>query len=377
MIDILFYTIFIFIYYILCIYMYILYDYNKDKFINLKVKKLDKKLKILIINELKFYKEEKLINEENIKKIKNKMNREVNRKYIVNLLKDELLKDKNNVVDFLEKSKLSDEILKVTDKDEFTRVEKIRTIGDFCIKDKDRYLLECCKSQSIYIQINALDSLRQTGNLKSYIIGLRYIIGSDTLINERVLIDNINKYSETNKEINNYLIEEMKNKDVNLNKIIMTHFTSIKYDEAKDEVFNLLNEEFLSKEIKLSCIKYFIRIKYNKSKKLLLNLLFDKEWEVRNLSAIALKNYKNKEVIDSLKKSIKDENWYVRQSSARSLYLLNDDDKNLLDIIKGNDKYASDSILNVLSEENKLDEYILDLKLDENKVKESLELSIS
>ena len=68
----------------------------------------------------------------------------------------------------------------------------------------------------------------------------------------------------------------------------------------------------------------------------------DEIWEVRALTATALKNYKSDDVETKLKQSIKDPVWYVRQNSARSLYNLVENKDELLIIINGKDKYASD-----------------------------------
>ena len=100
----------------------------------------------------------------------------------------------------------------------------------------------------------------------------------------------------------------------------------------------------------------------DKVKNLLFKLIDDDSWEIRSLSAAALKKYKDKESIVLLKKAIKDSVWYVRQSAARSLYELCDKQE-LMAIVDSDDKYASDAILSILSDQDKFVEYSSDKKI--------------
>lgn len=73
----------------------------------------------------------------------------------------------------------------------------------------------------------------------------------------------------------------------------------------------------------------------------------------KSFNCYCFKNYKSDDVETKLKQSIKDPVWYVRQNSARSLYNLVENKDELLIIINGEDKYASDAIKSIMSEKDK------------------------
>lgn len=85
-------------------------------------------------------------------------------------------------------------------------------------------------------------------------------------------------------------------------------------------------------------------------KNTLINLVKDEHWEIRAIAATALGNYYSEETKNALKISIQDRIWYVRQNSAMSLYKLSKNEEELIDIITGEDKYASDSLLAIISQ---------------------------
>ena len=111
-----------------------------------------------------------------------------------------------------------------------------------------------------------------------------------------------------------------------------------------------MEEKYLDKEIKIACIKYLIDIKDENIKSELILLSRSEEWEIRALSVVSLGSYcEDEDVIVVLEKALTDENWYVRQNSAKSLYNLIKDKEKILSIIYGKDKYASDAMLTILS----------------------------
>lgn len=361
MIKISFYIIMICLYNLLCIYVYMMHSISKEKRINKKLESIDIEIGKLIANEIENVKENKEINSNTISKIKKLSKRPTYKKYLCDYLLNKLDEDKDTVIEFVKRTNILGEVLNSSDNKSSHKLYKIKYIGEFKIDRYFGYLVENCKDNSIYIQIACLKALSKLGDIKYFLDGLENIVNTSTLIHEKILVENIRFFEGNRFELNKLLEENLKIDNNELKKIILTYFIEIKYEQGENTIYELMKKSYDDKEILISCIKYFIRIKSIRVKLKLMNLLEDSNWEVRALSAIALKNYEDKEVIHRLKESIKDENWYVRQNSADSLYTILKDKNKILDIIYGNDRYASDAILTILSEVGNLEEYISDI----------------
>lgn len=350
MVNIVFSLILIFLYYLICVCTYIIYNNIKNRRIYKRVDFINNEVYELIQIEAQNIKADKDINKKNMNKLKRKLSSKDYQRHIIKYLLSK--ENKDEIILFLNRTKIMELIFNQKENDEFDKAYKIYIIGEFNMQSHYQYLIDNIESDSIYIQINSLKSLSKLGDKKNFIIGLKKIISSSSLIHEKVLTDVIYGFYKNDNELNKYLKEELATKDIEFNKVIINHFINTKYEEAKESIYRLLEDNDTDKEIKIVCLKYFADIKYLKAKDILIKLLKDENWEIRAVSASALKAYKYKEVILSLQESIKDRVWYVRQNSAKSLYHLVNKKDELESIINGNDRYASDSIISIYSEEN-------------------------
>lgn len=363
MIDIIFIMILIFLYYLICICIYILYNNQKNKRINKNLQRINKEVYEIMEYEMSNLKKDNILDDKNMKRINQILKSKSYQKHIIKyLLRKE---NKKDIIDFMKKTKLIDVVLNQDEEDECDKAYKIYIIGELNIQNQYGYLIKNIDNNSVYIQINILKSLAKLGNKEYFINGLKMTINSSSLIHEKLLADIIYTFYKNDKSINEYLNYELDKNNNEFNKIIINHFINTKYENASEDIYKLLIKNNSDKEVKITCIKYFSNIKYLKSKDILVTLLSDKNWEIRAISASALKKYKSKDVIENLQKSIKDSDWYVRQNSARSLYYLVNEKDKLQSIINGEDKYASDSIVSILSEEYE-NEYVIAMKENNN-----------
>lgn len=349
MIDIIFTMMLIFLYYLICICIYILYSNKKNKKVHMNLKGINKEIYEIMEHEINNLKKDKTLDDKNMKRIKQILKSKSYQKHIIKYLLSK--ENKKDIVDFMKKTNLIDVVLNQNEEDEADKAYKIYIIGELNIQNEYEYLIENIEHNSVYIQTNILKSLSKLGNKEYFIKGLKKIVNSSSLIHEKLLADIIYTFYKNDKSINKYLNYELDKNNNEFNKIIINHFINTKYENASEDIYKLLIKNQSDKEVKITCIKYFSNIKYIKAKDILVTLLSDKNWEIRAISASALKKYKSKDVIENLQKSIKDRNWYVRQNSARSLYYLVNEKEKLQSIINGKDKYASDSIVSIFSEE--------------------------
>lgn len=350
MIELLFCMILIFLYYLICICIYIIWNNIKNKRIKKSLDAINRQAYEIIVNESKNLKEKKNLNNRNIKKLKRKLK---NKNYQKHMIKYLLSKEnKEEIVEFMNEVKIINLILDKKEKDEFDKAYKIYIIGEFNIYKQYKYLMDNIENDSIHIQINILKALSKLGNKIDFIDSLKKVIKSSSLIHEKVLIDIVYTFYESDKSLNKDFENELKNEDDTLNKIIIYHFINTKYEDAKEIIYDLMADDSIDREVKIACIKYFTEIKYSKAKNILIDSLSSEKWEVRAVSASALKKYKSKRVIEELEKSVTDEVWYVRQNSAKSLCHLVGEKNKLKSIIEGDDKYASDSLISTYSEQD-------------------------
>lgn len=362
-----FYIMIICLYYLFSMYIYIGYKILNENRTNKKLKKLDRTLGVSISNELDNFKYNKKIDVDAINKIKKKSKRKVNARYLCENLIMRLNEEKKIIIEFVNKSDILGEVLKSRQEQEYDIAYKIKYIGEFKIDGYYDYIIERCTDNSIYIQIDSLRTLSKLGNIDYFIKGLIKIINSTSVIHEKVLIDSINSFEGNVKELNRRFERELLNNHSNnkFSEIILKYFKENRYIEVKDIVLKLLEEKYLDKEIKIACIKYLIDIKDENIKSELILLSRSEEWEIRALSVVSLGSYcEDEDVIVVLEKALTDENWYVRQNSAKSLYNLIKDKEKILSIIYGKDKYASDAMLTILSEVDNLEKYLLDSSID-------------
>ncbi|MGL4362979.1 MAG: HEAT repeat domain-containing protein [Cellulosilyticaceae bacterium] len=350
---------------VICLCIYFVYNNYKNKKIHQKLIIIKKQVQddaLELINNL----DKIQLNEETLYQIKKYLNSKNYQKETINFLLE--LPNRKDVINLVKETNLLDAVFKNKDKDELDKAYKIHIIGEFLLDEHMDYLMESCEDEHMYIQINTLKALARLGNVKYFLEYSTKIINSLSLIHDKIIIDAIYSFEGNNEELNKQLsiwLNDETSENEKLKIIILNHFINIKYEDVKKDIYNILIDEKYSKELKLVGIKYFIKIKYPKVQIVLLKLLNDESWEIRAIAASALKNYKYKEVISNLKQSIKDSGWYVRQNSARSLIHLVDNKDDLTYIINGEDKYASDSMISILSEENRIEEFLFDINMSD------------
>lgn len=354
MLNIIYGVVLIFLYYLICVCIYIVYNTIQNKRVNKRLVNINEETYKIIQEEIRNLKNKKNLNKQNMFRIKRNLKLKNYKKYIIKyLLKSD---NKKDIVKFMKETNLINLVFDKKEEDDFDKAYNIYLIGEFDIQDKYDYLINNLNTNLVYIQINILISLSKLGNKEYFIQGLKEIINSSSLIHEKIIIDALYSFYKNDETLNKELRKQLDNDNIDLSKIIITHFINTKYKEAKNDLYQLLRNKEIDKEIKIACIKYFSNIEFIKVKDILIEFLKNENWEIRATSANALRKYKYKDVIMALQESIKDEVWYVRHNSANSLYNLVDGKDDLELIINGKDKYASDSIKNVFSEE-KINKY--------------------
>ncbi|MBQ3423341.1 MAG: HEAT repeat domain-containing protein, partial [Romboutsia sp.] len=335
--------------------LYMIFEETKDSKRVKKSKLIIHKIDNILFKEIDNIKNKKNINIKNIKYINRYLK---NNKYQELIIKHILeLENRDDIIEFFNKTKIIENIIKDNKKNELKKAYYIYLIGEFKIQNKYNLLIKSCENKSIYVQVNTIRTLAKLGDYEYYIYGLRKILSSNSLIHKKVIIETFFLFNTINPILNSKLIEELSTPNSILSVVIINYFTSIKYEKVSSQIYQLMCNSKSDKEVVIASIRYFLENDFLCTKDILIKRLKDTNWEIRAISETALRKYNDEDVINALKESITDEVWYVRQNSARSLDYLIQDKELLFEIINKNDKYAYDAILSVLSESNDLDEY--------------------
>ncbi|MDV8108857.1 HEAT repeat domain-containing protein [Bacillus sp. BAU-SS-2023] len=251
-------------------------------------------------------------------------------------------------------------VLKHKLKDNTLKTYMAINLGEYKLSNYEisEFLLSCINTKSIYLRVTALESIAKIGNINTLKSAIEYVSKEEKYINNKVFTDIINQFGGDKSELDKYLINDFKEFNESLQKVIVGHFKNNKIEFVKEELLNLLKDN-ISKEINISIVKYFTIINYDECKDTIIELLNNGDWEYRAVCAIALKNYKCKCSEKALLKSINDKNWYVRYNSAISI--LKFGDKDLINyILENDDKYAKDILFYAMFMDNKIsyEEYL-------------------
>ncbi|MDZ5253226.1 HEAT repeat domain-containing protein [Clostridium sp. LIBA-8841] len=255
------------------------------------------------------------------------------------------------------------EIKKYRKKDSIKKCYFILNLGEYKVNTLEiqKFLIECLEDNSLYVRYNALNSIARIGKKENFIEALIYMSKNKIYLNNKVFIEVLDKF-KNNYEVNKELLKNLDKLSAEIQCLIIDSFSKNKFDFCKESILMKLKEES-HREVRISIIKYFGNNYYDEAQDSLIKLLSSKWWEERAMAAKSIGKYYSFEVENSLKESIKDENWYVRLNSASSILENNCTKEIVKEVLNSEDKYAKEILLYVLQQKNKtLYDKILDYK---------------
>lgn len=249
---------------------------------------------------------------------------------------------------------IENEIEKYAKKDSIRKCYFISNLGEYKIDSFkiQNFLMKCLNDKSIYVRYNALNAIANIGKRDNFIEALIYMSKNRIYINDKVFIEIIDKFKNS-YEMNRDLARVLNELNTKMQCLIINSFSENKIDFLnKTLLIKLKNES--NREVRISIIKYFEKNHCNEAYDKLIELLSSKWWEERAMAAKSLSKYYSFEVENSLKKSLKDKNWYVRLNSASSILDNNCNEKIIREVLDSEDIYAKEILLYVLQKKNNI-----------------------
>lgn len=257
----------------------------------------------------------------------------------------------------------------------FKRNYTLYLLSEFKIYKKEviEFAIDSLEHKSIYVRNNALNIIKFSKDIQILLRTLEKINNKKTYFNEKIIIDFMDSFEGNRKKLDNKLLLKFSHYNIFLKKVIIQHFINVGYDdlEIKNYMLELLSNS-KEKEIIINTIKYFSNIKDKRAEKYILENMDSEDWTIRAISAKAISNYKSKDTIEKLRKSLGDKNYFVRFNSAHSFLLLEDSRNVLRESLNNKDKFARDILLYCMNTKGiiSLEKYNLLLKQSKSDVKD-------
>lgn len=202
------------------------------------------------------------------------------------------------------------------------------------------FLINNSYSNSLYLSENCLKALYKISNPIYIVKAFKKMNYKNCKHHYKLLSDGLLTYQGDKNKLCSLLLDNYKNFNSNYRLAIINYFNRIDIDLTR-ELFNiLLNEK--DKEVKIALIRYFRNHKYDFAKKELIKLTKD-DFEYAVASIQSLKYYDGIDVIKTLKNSLTNSNWYVRNRAAEVLVFKLPKNE-VIELLKIDDKYAKDAI---------------------------------
>ena len=241
-------------------------------------------------------------------------------------------------------------------------------------QEAGEFALASLSKRSLHIRNNALHVINKNNDLNIMMRAIEMINDKEHYFNDKMIIDFLDNYQGNKEKLDNKLYMEMDRYHMNLKKNIISHFMNMNNGSQKirDKMLDSIHQSD-EKEIVISSTRYFYKIIDERAKDDIVKNMSSKDWEVRATSARVVSKYTGESIIDKLKQTLTDENYYVRYNSAESFLKVVDRKVAIDEAIKNEDRFARDILLYAMNTRGiiSIDEY--EELVRENKMGKSLE----
>ena len=226
------------------------------------------------------------------------------------------------------------------------------------------FALENLKDSSLYVRNSALRVIQNQTNIDVMEKALNIMNEAKNFFNLRYTLDVLDNFKGSQQELDHVLIKNVDKFNTLMRTVSLNHFINTKNEnsELKDKLIEYLNSS-TNPEIILLCARYFSRVYDGRAKDILYRHLSHEDWRVRSVSVTSIAKYSGEKIINKIKQTILDPNYFVRRGSALSLIKLLDY-KELFDMATQHENKRVRDILTYSFETEKIDGY-KDYKLNE------------
>lgn len=214
---------------------------------------------------------------------------------------------------------------------------------------------------SIYCRENAMQAIYTIGDPDCVIRALKIVDNPNRFYHSKLLTDGLMNFKGDFARLNEALWKVWGEFSLPVQLAVLNYFRYSTGDYC-EQFLQLMTAEKQDDEIRFACIRYFGRYHFDKAYPYLMEYVDsqrDVRWEYSAIASMALSIYPAQETIELLKANLYHRNWYIRFNSSMALEKMGLTYLDLIDIIEGNDRYASEivryrfDIRNIMEEERR------------------------
>ena len=223
-------------------------------------------------------------------------------------------------------------------------IKKYQLLGGADDAPLKEVLLELLHEPSIYCRENAMQALYTSGDAQIIVRALHIIDASSLYYNTKLLADGLLNFNGDKTQLAEALWAAFEDFKVWMQVTILNYFRFSSGAHC-ERVLALLNDGARDDELHFSCLRYLGRYPYSPAYADLLRYATPSEnarWEYAAIASSVLASYPGAETAAVLKRNLYHPNWYIRFNASKSLEQLGFGYLDLIDVIEGNDRYASE-----------------------------------
>lgn len=195
-----------------------------------------------------------------------------------------------------------------------------------------------------YCRENAMQALYTAGDPAVLVRALRIIDASSFYYHSKLLSDGLLNYTGDTWELADALWEAFDAFQPWMQVTLLNYFrfSSGAYCE---KIHALLNDGAQDDEVRFACLRYLGHYPYPPAYADLLRYATPSEnarWEYAAIASSVLASYPGAETAAVLERNLYHPNWYIRFNASKSLEQLGFGYRDLIDVIEGHDRYASE-----------------------------------
>ena len=223
-------------------------------------------------------------------------------------------------------------------------IKKYQLLGGADDAPLKEELLKLLNEPSIYCRENTMQALYTSGDAQIIVRALRIIDASSLYYNPKLLADGLLNFNGDKTELSEALWAAFEDFKVWMQVTILNYFRFSSGAHC-ERVLALLNDGARDDELRFACLRYFGRYPYEPVYPDLLRYATPSEnarWEYAAIASSVLASYPGAETAAVLKRNLYHPNWYIRFNASKSLEQLGFGYRDLIDVIEGHDRYASE-----------------------------------
>ena len=189
-----------------------------------------------------------------------------------------------------------------------------------------------------------MQALYTAGDPAVLVRALRIIDASSLYYHSKLLSDGLLNYTGDTRELADALWEAFDAFQPWMQVTLLNYF---RYSSGAycEKIHALLNDPAQDDEVRFACLRYLGRYPYPPAYADLLRYATPSEnarWEYAAIASSVLASYPGAETAAVLERNLYHPNWYIRFNASKSLEQLGFGYRDLIDVIEGHDRYASE-----------------------------------